>query len=58
MQVIGLLPPLLRPSVLNMGNWDRFFAHPEETYLSCVENVETGALQGRVFDLIRGRKGI
>lgn len=55
-QVIGLLPPLLRPSALNMGNWHRFFAHPEEIDLSCVENVETGAPHGRVFDLIRGRK--
>ncbi|KAK5821443.1 hypothetical protein F5H01DRAFT_337169 [Linnemannia elongata] len=54
-QVIGLLPPLLRPSVLNMGNWHRFFAHPEETDLSCVETVETGGPQGRVIDLIRER---
>ncbi|KAF9537448.1 hypothetical protein EC957_008273 [Mortierella hygrophila] len=55
-QVIGLLPPLLRPSVLSAGNWERFFAHPEETDLSCVKYVETGPPQGRVFDLIRRRK--
>ncbi|KAK3804860.1 MAG: hypothetical protein JOS17DRAFT_769149 [Linnemannia elongata] len=55
LQVTGLLPPLLRPSVLNMGNWHQFFAHPEEVDLSCVESVES-APHGKVFDLIRGRR--
>ncbi|KAF9148625.1 hypothetical protein BG015_009632 [Linnemannia schmuckeri] len=45
-QIMQLLPPLKKPSVLDERNWMQFLAHPTETYLGAVKKIDMNLESG------------